>query len=125
MIWLALDVVLAMHDELIAEHGGSAGLRDANVLESALARAQNLAAHHKPDLATLAAAYAFGIARNHAFIDGNKRTSLAATRTFLALNEADLIASDGDKVRVWSELGAGTLSEEALADWLRPRLKGP
>ena len=121
--WLTLDAVLAIHDEQIAEHGGSDGVRDLGVIQSALARPQNLAANGEPDLAALAAALAFGIAKNHGFIDGNKRTSSVATETFLELNGAILIATDAEVVQTWADLGAGTLSEEALADWLRPRLE--
>jgi death-on-curing protein len=121
--WLTLADVLAIHDEQIAEHGGSAGVRDLGVLESALARPQNLMGYGKPDLAALAAAYAFGIAKNHGFIDGNKRTSAVATELFLELNGSSLTATDTELVQTWTDLGAGTLSEEALADWLRPRLQ--
>jgi len=116
--------VLAIHDEQIAEHGGLAGARDMNALESAIARPQNIFAYGNPerDFAALAAAYAFAIANNHAFIDGNKRTSAAVTETFLALNGIELTASDAEIVQAWSELGAGRLSESALADWLRKRM---
>ena len=120
--WVTTTVVLAIHDEQIAEHGGLDGIRDMNALESALARPQNLLAYGKPDLADLAAAYAFGIANNHAFVDGNKRTSEVVTRTFLILNGSDLRATDAEKVQTWSDLGAGNLSEDAFADWLRQRL---
>jgi death-on-curing protein len=116
--------VLAIHDAQIAEHGGRGGIRDMNALESAIARPQNILAYSnpKPDLAALAAAYAFAIANNHAFIDGNKRTSATVTETFLALNGIDLTATDAEIVQTWSELGAGKLSESALADWLRKRM---
>jgi death on curing protein len=122
--WITTAVVLAIHDAQIVEHGGSEGLRDHNLLESALARPRNLFAYGspRPDLAALAAAYAFGIARNHAFIDGNKRTSLVATQTFVNLNGMDLAADDAEMLQVWSDLGAGNLSEEALADWIRKKL---
>jgi death on curing protein len=119
--WLTVEVVLVIHDEQIAEHGGSAGVRDANLLESALARPQQLAAYGdpEPDVAALAAAYAFGIARNHAFVDGNKRTSFVVTRTFLALNGYEIQAADTDLLQMWVDLGAGALTEAQLADWLR------
>jgi death on curing protein len=122
--WITTAVVLAIHDAQIVEHGGSEGLRDHNLLESALARPRNLFAYGspRPDLAALAAAYAFGIARNHAFIDGNKRTSLIVTQTFVNLNGMDLAADDAEMLQVWSDLGAGNLSEEALADWIRKKL---
>src|SRR5262249_47439595 len=93
-----------------------------NALESALARPQNLLTRGKPDLAELAAAYAFGIAKNHAVVDGNKRTSEVVTLAFLLLNGSDLRATDAEKVEVWSDLGAGNLSENAFANWLRQRL---
>src|SRR5262249_39408103 len=119
--WITKAAVLAIHDQQIAEHGGSPDLRDGNLLESALARPQNLFAYGnpEPDLAALAAAYAFGIAQNHAFIDGNKRTSFVVTRTFLILNGLDITANQIERLTVWIDLGAGRLSEEALADWLR------
>jgi death-on-curing protein len=120
--WVTTTVVLAIHDEQIAEHGGLNGLRDLNTLESALARPKNRAVYSNPDLAALAAAYAFGIATKQAFVEGNKRTAAAVTETFLALNGAELAASDAEIVQVWSELGAGSLSETALADWIRERL---
>jgi death-on-curing protein len=120
--WVTTTVVLAIHDEQIAEHGGSAGVRDLNALESALARPKNQLAYGEPDLAALAAAYAFGIATNHAFVDGNKRTSAVVTEMFLALNGAELTASDAEIVQIWSDLGAGSLSEAALADWIRERI---
>jgi death-on-curing protein len=119
--WITKAAVLAIHDQQIAEHGGSPDLRDGNLLESALARPQNLFAYGnpEPDLAALAAAYAFGIAQNHAFIDGNKRTSFVVTRTFLILNGLDITANQIERLTVWIDLGAGRLSEQALADWLR------
>jgi death on curing protein len=120
--WVTRAVVLAIHEAQIAEHGGLDGIRDMNALESAIARPQNLLAYGNPDLAALAAAYAFGIANNHAFVDGNKRTSEVVTRTFLILNGSDLKSTDAEKVQVWSDLGAGRLSEAALADWLRERI---
>lgn len=118
-VWLRLDVILAIHDAQLAEHGGSTGLRDRGGLESALARPQNLAAYGAPDLAALAAAYAFGIVRNHPFVDGNKRTGLVALETFLDLNGAALMADDAACVATVLSLAAGTLSEEALAAWVR------
>jgi death-on-curing protein len=120
--WVAQAVVLAIHDEQIAEHGGALGVRDLGLLRSALHRPQNLAAYGNPDIADLAATYAFGIARNHAFVDGNKRTSAVVARTFLRLNGFDLNASQAERLEIWSALGAGSLSEEALASWLRDRI---
>jgi death-on-curing protein len=120
--WVTTAVVLAIHDEQIAEHGGLPGVRDLNTLESALARPKNRLAYSDPDLAALAAAYAFGIATKQAFVDGNKRTSAVVTETFLALNGVELTASDTEIVQMWSDLGAGSLPEAALADWIRGRL---
>jgi death-on-curing protein len=122
--WVALSVVLAIHDEQIAEHGGTDGLRDADLLDTAIHRPKNLAAYGEPDLADLAASYAYGIANNHAFLDGNKRTSSVVTRLFLQLNGADLNASETDRLEMWSTLGAGGISETELAAWIRDRL-GP
>jgi death-on-curing protein len=121
-VWLRLDVVLAIHDAQLAEHGGSSGLRDRGLLESALARPQHLAAYGEPDIAALAAAYAFGIARNHPFVDGNKRTALVAMETFLALNGHDLAVDDAACVVTMLRLAAGELEEQALADWIRQSL---
>src|SRR4051794_12409337 len=99
-IWLDPTVLLAAHDEQIREHGGAAGIRDRGLFESALARPQNLAAYGAPDAAALAAAYGFGIAKNHAFVDGNKRTALVALELFLALNDDALAADDQECVIV-------------------------
>jgi death-on-curing protein len=120
--WVAQAVVLAIHDEQIAEHGGSSGVRDLGPLQSVLDRPRNLEAYGNPDIADLAAAYAFGIARNRPFVDGNKRTAAVVTRTFLRLNGFDLNASQTERLETWSALGAGTLSEEALASWLQDRI---
>lgn len=117
--WLSLDLLLAVHDAQIAEHGGGEGVRDLGLLESAMARPLNLAAYGEPDLAALAAAYGFGIARNHPFVDGNKRTAYVAVETFMALNGLLVTASDADCVVTFLALAAGELSEEALAAWLR------
>jgi death-on-curing protein len=118
--WLSVDVVLAVHDEQLAEHGGMKGLRDESLLLSALARPQNLAAYAAPDLADLAASYAMGIARNHAFIDGNKRTALVvAAGVFQPLNGCRLTASDGETVRMMLSVADGSMPEEELATWFR------
>jgi death on curing protein len=117
--WLDVELVLAIHDMQIAEHGGGAGVRDHGLLESALARPLNMAAYGDPDLCALAAGYAFGIACNHPFIDGNKRTALVACELFLDLNGVDLQADDATCVDAFIALAAGELSEEALTDWLR------
>ncbi len=122
--WIAEDVVLAIHDEQLAEHGGLPGLRDRSLLLSALARPQHLATYGNPDIADLAASYAIGVARNHAFIDGNKRTALVvAAGVFLPLNGYTLTASDGETVRVMLSVADGTMSEEELASWFRANIR--
>jgi death on curing protein len=121
-IWIGRAVVLAAHDEQLAEHGGPSGIRDDNMLESALARAQNLAAYGEPDIADLAAAYAFGIARNHPFVDGNKRTAFVALVLFLALNGQSLNAPHTTCVFTMLRLASGELSEANLALWIRKHL---
>jgi death-on-curing protein len=120
--WVDRGVVLAIHDEQIAEHGGQAGTRDAGLLESALARPVNKAAYEDCDAADLAAAYAYGIARDHPFLDGNKRTSLVLAELFLALNGVTLAASDGDCLAIFMALADGSLSEAELAEWIRGNL---
>jgi death on curing protein len=120
--WLTIADVLAIHDEQIAEHGGSDGVRDMNVIESAIARPRQLVnfGGPTPDMATLAATLAFGLAKkSHGFVDGNKRTSAVATETFLALNGVKVTASDEEIVQVWTDIGAGQMGEDELADWLR------
>ncbi len=118
--WVEKDVVLAIHDEQLAEHGGMKGLRDESLLLSALARRQNLAAYGTPDAADLAASYAVGIARNHAFFDGNKRTALIVSAgVFLPLNGYRLTASDGETVRVMLSVAEGSMAEQELALWFR------
>jgi len=118
--WLTKALMLAVHDEQLAEHGGGAGVRDEGLLEAALARPQNRFAYDPAaDLATLAAAYAFGLARNHPFIDGNKRTAFVAAEVFLDLNGMTLTASDESCVLTMLRLAAGEIEEDAFADWLR------
>ena len=123
-VWLLEETLTAIHHRQIAEHGGSEGFRDEGLLLSALARPQNLLAYGEPapDLASLAAAYAYGIARNHPFVDGNKRTALVAPRTFLILNGVDLEAPQDHKVLTFLSLAEGAVSEEELADWIRKRI---
>jgi death-on-curing protein len=120
--WVSTDVAEAAHLEQIAEHGGGEGVRDARLLESAMARPQNLAAYGDPDAAELAAAYAFGIARNRPFVDGNKRTAAVVSETFLTLNGHRLEASDAEMVVAFVALAAGELTEDELTDWFRERL---
>lgn len=117
--WLALEVVDAIHEAQLAEHGGSRGTRDTGLLESALARAQNLAAYGVPDIADLAAAYGFGIARNHPFVDGNKRTAFVCAELFLTLNAYELGADDSDCIVAMLALAAGDIDEAAFAAWIR------
>ena len=118
-IWIEEAVVWAVHEAQLAEHGGSAGVRDSGLLASALARPLNLAAYGEPDVAALAAAYGYGIARNHPFIDGNKRTAFVCTELFLALNGASLSADDANCVATMLALAAGDLAEADFASWLR------
>ena len=119
-IWIDKHETLTMHAEQIAEHGGSDGIRDEGPLESALARPQNLMAYSEddPSLCRLAAAYGFGIARNHAFVDGNKRTALVVTLTFLLVNGLAVTAPREDRYFVFNDLAAGKLSEDEFARWL-------
>lgn len=124
MKWLRTDTVLAIHKLQIAEHGGDDGVRDIGLLESALARPRNVEAYEPgADIARLAAAYGFGVAKNHPFIDGNKRTALVATRTFLLINGFSLDASQKEKYLTFLSLAEGGLTEVDLSQWLRERLK--
>lgn len=124
VVWVREDVVFAVHLRQLAEHGGREGIRGEGLLKSALARPQNLLAYGAPtpDLADLAAAYAYGIARNHPFVDGNKRTALIVARLFLLLNGVNLVATQEEKYSTFLALAAGELEEEELADWLRAHL---
>jgi death-on-curing protein len=123
--WLGEAVVLAMHEDQLSEHGGGVGIRDRALLQTALAKPMQAASYGdpSPDLAALAAAYAYGIAHLHPFIDGNKRTSLVAAETFIDLHGFQLDATDFECVPVWLALAAGELDEAALAAWLRARLQ--
>ena len=118
-VWTDPRVLLAVHEEQLAEHGGAGGTRDLGLFESALARPRNLALYGGPDVADLAAAYGCGIARNHPFIDGNKRTAFVAVELFLALNGQALVAEDADCALTMLAVAAGTLDETAFAAWLR------
>lgn len=120
--WLPIDLALAVHDRQLAEHGGPVGVRDAAGLDSALARPVNQWAYGENDLCALAAAYAFGIARNHPFADGNKRTAWVFARLFLRLNGQAIAFSARDAIAAMQSLAAGELSEGELADWFRDRL---
>ena len=121
--WPDGALIHAVHDEQLAEHGGGAGLRDVNLLESALARPEQLAHYGAPDAADLAASYGFGISRNHPFVDGNKRTAFVAVELFLALNGFELTANDADCVVNMLNLAAGKLPEADFAEWIRQNLK--
>lgn len=116
----ALDL---LHDESLAEHGGRPGLRDEGLLESALARPHQLISYGQPDVAALAAAYGFGLIRNHAFVDGNKRVAFLATGLFLGLNGQRLVASQVEATLTVTALAAGDLSEEQFAQWLRSHIQ--
>ncbi|PNW27080.1 UNVERIFIED_CONTAM: death-on-curing protein [Euhalothece sp. KZN 001] len=124
IIWIRKETVLAIHRRQIEQHGGVEGIRDQGLLESALFRPKNLFAYSEfpPDFASLAAAYAWGLVKNHPFFDGNKRTSYVVTRTFLQLNSYDLQASDEEKYQIWIELAASQFSETELGDWLRQNI---
>ena len=118
-VWIDPRVMLAVHEEQLAEHGGAPGTRDLGLFESALARPRNLALYGGPDAAALAAAYGCGIARNHPFVDGNKRTAFVAVELFLALNGLELMADDSACVLTMLAVAAGSMDEAAFAAWLR------
>jgi death-on-curing protein len=120
--WLDVDILLDVHAEQLALFGGSEGIRDLGLLESALARAPNKFAYGEAKLASLAAAYAFGIARNHPFVDGNKRSAFAAIIVFLGLNGIDFVVPPEQATAVMMDLGAGKVSEEKLAKWVEDNL---
>lgn len=122
--WLLEETVYAIHKRQIAEHGGSDGVRDEGLLLSALARPQNLLAYsdETSDISALAASLAYGIAKNHPFIDGNKRTALVVARTFLLLNGFNIEATQEEKYLTFLKLAEGNLSEKELADWIRQKL---
>lgn len=123
--WIRHTTALALHDRQLAEHGGSAGVRDEGLLQSALARPQQLFSYGgpPPDLAALAASLTYGLARNHPFVDGNKRTAAVACELILALNDAILEATNVELYPVYLALAEGSLGETEFADWLRPRLQ--
>jgi len=120
LIWVSEELTLAIHKRQLAEHGGMAGVRDEGLLSSALARPQHLLVYSKdqPEITTLAATYGFGIAKNHPFFDGNKRTAYVVCRTFLMLNGHDIKATQEEKYLTFLKLAEGNLSEEELASWL-------
>ena len=118
-VWILRDTVLALHERLLAEFGGSSGVRDRGRLDSALARPENLLAYGKPSVFELAASYAFGLVKNHPFIDGNKRTGFATAVLFLELNRQRFQASEADAVIQTLALAAGAIDEAAYAAWLK------
>ena len=118
-VWLSRDLVLAIHDEQLARHGGAAGLRDAGLLESALARPLNLAAYNEPDIAELGATYAIAIARNHPFIDGNKRAAFMALVLFLALNGMAFDPPEVEATITMLSMAAGDLDDPTFIAWVR------
>ncbi len=121
-IWIEADVALAIHDRQLAEHGGGAGVRDPGALEASLARPVNKWSYGEDDPAALAAAYAYGIARTHPFVDGNKRTAWVLARLFLALGGRTLSVTADEAIEAMLALAAGELTEEELADWFRVHL---
>lgn len=119
--WISEALILAIHDEQLAEHGGRGGLRDRGLLQSALARPINRANYGNPDACDLATAYAFGIVRDHPFIDGNKRTAFVAAAVFLLDNGYEIDLDDESIVHVMFDVSAGSMSEAELSAWLRGR----
>ena len=124
-VWLTRQLILAIHDEQLAEHGGSAGVRDEGLLESALARPLNRAGYGDPDIAELAAVYAIGLVRNPPFIDGNKRTGFAALFMFLALNGADFEPPEVDATIAVLRLASGDLNDDDFIAWVRSHTRVP
>ena len=123
MIWISVQLALAIHNLQITEHGGSDGVRDPGLLESALARPRNLEAYEpETDIAALAASVGFGIVKNHPFVDGNKRTGYVVMETFLELNGHSLNASEEEKYPIVIGVVEGSISEDELASWLRTKL---
>ncbi|MEG3088690.1 type II toxin-antitoxin system death-on-curing family toxin [Sphingomonas sp. PB4P5] len=123
--FIGVDIAYAVHDRQLAEHGGLAGIEDAGLLESALGRPLNKHGYDEDDLCALAAAYAFGIVRNHPFNDGNKRTAWVMARLFLRLNDVTIAFDKADAIRTMLALASGELDETALADWFRRHIVQP
>jgi death on curing protein len=118
-VWLSRELILAVHDEQLAEHGGAGGIRDEGLFESALARPLNRASYGDPDIAELAAVYAIGLIKNHPFVDGNKRTAYVALELFLRLNGLRFPISDADAVITTLRLAAGDIPEDEFIAWVR------
>lgn len=121
--WVKENVVQAIHDQQLAEHGGRAGIRDQNLILSALARPKNLAAYETPDIAQLAAAYAYGISRNHGFADGNKRTAFVVAVLFLLDNGYELTATDQQAITIMLSVAEGSMTESELTAWFRDHIR--
>jgi death on curing protein len=121
--WLNHDIMLAVHDEQLDEHGGLSGIRDVGFFESAMERPKNLAAYESPDAADLAASYGCGLAKNHPFNDGNKRTAYVAMELFLVLNGYQLTSSDADSVLTMLQVASGDIGEKKFAQWIRNNMK--
>ncbi|MEO0550125.1 MAG: type II toxin-antitoxin system death-on-curing family toxin [Pseudomonadota bacterium] len=122
-VWLRKEAIIILHDESLADHGGLPGFRDENLLDSALARPENLFHYGEPELADLAAEYAFGIVRNHPFLDGNKRAGFLSAATFLLINGQMLRASEADATNMTLALAASEIDAEAYAAWLKENLE--
>jgi death-on-curing protein len=122
-VWLTTELVIAIHDEQLAEFGGASGLRDAGALESALGRPINRFHYGTTEIEALAAAYGFGLSRNHAFVDGNKRVAFLAIVTFLGLNGLDLEVPEEEAVVMMLALAAGEIDEDGLTQWIGDKLK--
>ncbi len=118
--WIELETVLVIHDLQIQEHGGASGIRDLGLIESAINKPKNLMAYSSPDIPELAAAYAFGLTKNHGFLDGNKRTAYVVSRLFLRLHGWDFVVSPEEKVIVFENLGKGDYTLEGFTCWFRP-----
>jgi len=121
--WINRQVLLLLHDESLAEHGGSSGLRDEGLLDSALARPLNLALYEQPDVSELAASYGIGLAKNHAFVDGNKRLAFLAIGLFLSINGYRLAATQAEATLTMLDVASGNINEAALADWIRRHIQ--
>ena len=120
--WVSRQVIEAVHERQLAEHSGGIGVRDENALESALARPVNLSLYGDPDVAALAASLAFGLAKNHPFVDGNKRSAWVGARLFLRLNDISIVFDKAEATIMVQSLAAGELSEEEVAAWFRDRI---
>ena len=121
--WINRQVLLLLHDESLAEHGGASGLRDEGLIDSALARPLNLALYEQPDLASLAASYGIGLVKNHAFVDGNKRVAFLAVGLFLSINGYRLVTTQVEATLTMLDAAAGEIEEAAFAQWIRTHIE--